>query len=110
MHYRIGIYTPAERRTHGYYPLPFLLGEHLVARVDLKADRAAGLLRVRGAYAETPPGDRTAARTWPAAAEVLAGLRAELTTLARWLGLDAVVVEPDADGDLAGDLRRLALG
>lgn len=107
MHYRIGIYTPAHRRTHGYYALPFLLGEHLVARVDLKADRAAGVLRVRGVYGEEPPADGGARRTWPAPAEVLSELAAELRTTAGWLGLEAVRGDDAAAGDLAG---RLALG
>lgn len=97
--YRIEIYTPAAQRVHGYYVLPFLLGDRLVARVDLKADRARRRLLVLGAFAEAPVGT---ARGWPTRADVAEALRGELRRLAGWLELDDIAVEPH--GDLAAAL------
>ena len=94
--YRIEIYTPAARREHGYYVFPFLLDDQLVGRVDLKTDRAAGVLRVLGAFAEAGSGVSPAR-----VADELAG---ELRLMAGWLGLGDVLV--GERGDLVAPLAR----
>jgi uncharacterized protein len=95
--YRIEIYTPKPKRIFGYYVLPFLLDGQLVGRVDLKADRAAGVLLVQASWVEA---DLDNSIDRPAIAEQLA---AELAEMAGWLGLSTGVAAA-ARGNLAKDL------
>ncbi|MBM3685337.1 MAG: winged helix-turn-helix domain-containing protein, partial [Actinobacteria bacterium] len=91
-------YTPAERRVHGYYVLPFLAGDTLVARIDVRADRRGRVLQVLGAFAE--PGID--------AGPVADRLAGELGRMCGWLGLDAVEVA--RRGDLARRLTAAVAG
>jgi uncharacterized protein len=86
--YRIEIYTPAHKRVYGYYVLPFLQDDRFTARVDLKADRKAGVLRVPAAWLEPGADPATTAEA----------LAVELRRLASWLGLSDVA--PPEGGDL----------
>jgi len=95
MQYTIEIYTPVEKRVYGYYVFPFLLGDTLVARCDLKADRDRRVLMVRSAHLE--PG-QTAKRVALALAE-------ELRDVQTWLQLDSIEVANK--GDLASKLRSV---
>jgi hypothetical protein len=102
MRYRIEIYTPAPKRVYGYYVLPFLLGDSLVGRVDLKADRSRSTLLVQAAHGE--PGVDLPA--------VAAALAEELRVMAAWLELEHIKVRPrgDLSTALAGALTLGAIG
>jgi uncharacterized protein YcaQ len=88
---RLELYTPREKRTHGYYVLPFLLGDRIVARLDLKADRAGSTLRVQAAHAEPDV----------AKAAIVEPLANELRLMAAWIGLEKIKMEG------VGDLGRV---
>ena len=92
--YRIGLYTPADQRTYGYYVYPFLLGDRLAAQVDLKSDRQAGALLVQAAHLEAGAHED----------EVLGPLAAELRRAAAWQGLADVRIAKK--GGLAAALSR----
>ncbi|WP_460042614.1 winged helix-turn-helix domain-containing protein [Pseudomonas sp. S2_H01] len=81
-HYRLEIYTPAHKRVYGYYVLPFLHNERIAARIDLRAERAAGRLAVHAVHEEEPGLDE----------EGMHALAANLRQLADWLGLPDVVI------------------
>jgi uncharacterized protein YcaQ len=95
---RIELYTPSHKRVHGYYVLPFLLGESIVARVDLKSDRKARTLVVQAAWVDPAHTGHVGP------GEIAIELATELGEMATWLGLDAVKVA--RKGDLADELRQ----
>lgn len=98
VHYRIGIYTPAAQRIDGYYVLPFLLGDAIAGRTDLKADRARGTLVVRTAFKE---------EVGPPPSAVATEMALELNECAQWLGLSRIEIADDARGDLVGALSQV---
>ena len=91
--YRIEIYVPEPKRQYGYYVYPFVLGDDLVARVDLKAERDKSVLRVKGAFAEEGQDHEYVAEN----------LADELRLMADWLGLKRVVA--GRKGNLIPELR-----
>jgi uncharacterized protein YcaQ len=93
MKYTIEMYLPAPKRVYGYYVCPFLLGDTLVARCDLKADRVRRILSVQGAFLE--PGQD--------ARRVVPDLASELRQMQSWLELESI--EVSERGDLAAMLR-----
>jgi uncharacterized protein YcaQ len=93
-HYRLEIYTPAPKRKFGYYVLPFLLDDNIVGRVDLKADRHAGVLRLNAAYGEEGVDIQRVSRE----------LAQELFAMAQWLKLSDVQVQ--RKGNLSALLRQ----
>ena len=104
MRYRLEIYTPAARRQFGYYVLPYLHHGRLVARLDLKADRASGRLLVRSAWSQ-----HGLSADAPPPLSYADDLGGELMRLAGWLELEAVSLE-DTAGDLATALQHRADG
>ncbi len=116
--YRLEIYTPEAERRYGYYVLPFLHEDRLAARVDVRSDRQAQVLRVLGAFAEpAEPADGGGSASGTASGTasgsgggwktpVATALAGELTALAQWLGLDEAALAKDARGDLAKPLRQ----
>jgi uncharacterized protein YcaQ len=82
--YRLEIYTPVAKRVHGYYVLPYLVDGRLVARVDLKNDRAEATLRAHAVHLEPEVRARPLAD----------GLRADLAALGSWLGSERLTIPP----------------
>ncbi len=109
--YRIEVYTPGDRRVHGYYTLPILHDGELIGRVDAKAHRTERRLEIRHVHFERwfaagAPPSSGGARLDQAAA--LAGLAEAFRSLATFVDAASLTIDRVTPGRLRRPLVTAA--